>query len=350
VLLLCGSGSVPVSLSTNQTPSAERASSKTEPNLAQAITPRLIRLISAIPPYSWRAVLVVVVVILSALAVQIVFRLLGGTVMFSTYFPAVLVAGLLAGLPAGVAVTIGSLFIVWWAFMPPTFTLLPLARSQQLDLVAFIFSSACVLAVTECYRAALVQLRKNEKERELVMKELEHRGRNTYAVIDAIIRNTFEDQPERAKEASGRIRAVEYANDLMNECPALTVPLKTLLLHEFIPYGEARFRIEGADIELPPDTARHLALAFHELVTNAAKYGALSNPSGRVLISSENVDGFVRLEWREEGGPATSPPKAHGFGSRVVTQSLKSISGSITPTFGPKGLHCSITFQVKQSS
>jgi len=121
----------------------------------------LIRLISAIPPYSWRAVLVGFVVIFSALAVQIVFRSLGGTVMFSTYFPAVLVAGLLAGLPAGVAVTISSLCIVWWAFMPPTFTFLPLARSQQLDLVAFLFASGCVLAATEFYRAALVHFRKN---------------------------------------------------------------------------------------------------------------------------------------------------------------------------------------------
>jgi K+-sensing histidine kinase KdpD len=168
-----------VSPQTNDNPLTERASSKSEPNLAQAIAPRLIRVIGAIPPYSWRAVLVAIVAVLSALAVQIVFRSLGGVVMFSTYFPAVLVAGLLAGLPAGVVVTISSLCIVWWAFMPPTFTLLPLARSQQLDLVAFLFSSGCVLAVTECYRAALAQLRKNEKERELVMKELEHRGRNT---------------------------------------------------------------------------------------------------------------------------------------------------------------------------
>jgi two-component sensor histidine kinase len=80
-------------------------------------------------------------------------------------------------------------------------------------------------------------------------------------------------------------------------------------------------------------------------VTNAAKYGALSKPGGRVLISWKNVDGLVRLEWREEVGPVVRPPEKHGFGSKIVTQSLKSLSGSINPTFAPEGLSCSITFQ-----
>ena len=132
---------------------------------------------------------------------------------------------------------------------------------------------------------------------------------------------------------------MKYANDLLNQTPAHTVLLKTLLLHEFVPYGEARFHAEGPEVELPPDTARHLALVFHELVTNAAKHGALSNPAGRVLLSWKKADRAVRLEWREEGGPVVRPPEKHRFGSRIVTQSLKSVSGSITPTFAPEGLH-----------
>jgi two-component sensor histidine kinase len=139
---------------------------------------------------------------------------------------------------------------------------------------------------------------------------------------------------------------VKFANDLLNHTSTHTVLLKTLLLHEFLPYGEARFHTEGPEVELPPDTARHLALVFHELVTNAAKHGALSQSGGRVLISWKKTEGTVRLEWREEGGPAVGPPKVHGFGSRIVTQSLKSLSGSITPTFAPGGLHCEITFRV----
>jgi two-component sensor histidine kinase len=228
----------------------------------------------------------------------------------------------------------------------PPFLFHALSVNRQLDLATFLLSSACILAVTESYRAALRQVRKHEKERELLMKELEHRSKNTYAVIDVIVQKTLEDQPERAAVIGRRIRAITYANDLLNQATAHAVLLKSLLLHEFAPYGEARLHAQGDDVELAPDAARHLALAFHELVTNAAKYGALSNPDGRVLISWKDVDGVVKLEWTEQGGPMVEPPKAHGFGSRIITQSLKSVSGSIVPTFASGGLRCSITFRV----
>ncbi len=265
--------------------------------------------------------------------------------MFATYYPAVLAAGLLAGLPAGIFVTVAALLTGWWAFMPPQFAFFPLEWRQQLDIATYLFSSGCILFVTERYREILRELRKRERERDLMTKELEHRSRNTYAVIDAIVQKTLEDDPDRANIISGRIRAVKFANELLDHTATHTVLLKTLLLHEFTPYGEAHLHAEGSDIELSADTARHLALVFHELVTNAAKYGALSNSVGRVLIAWNNEDRIVRLEWREEGGPVVSPPKKPGFGSRIVTQSLKSVSGSIAPTFAPEGLRCSITFR-----
>jgi two-component sensor histidine kinase len=305
----------------------------------------LPRLAERIQPYSIRAMGVGALCFASAAAVQVLARWAGGSVMYSTYFPAVLIAGLVAGLPAGVVVTVAALVTVWWAFIPPSFVFNPLGLNQQLDLAVFLLSSACILAVTKSYRAALRQVRKQERERELVTRELEHRGKNTYAVIDVIVQKTLETEPELANIISGRIRTVKYANDLLNHTARHTVFLKTLLLHEFLPYGEARFYAEGVEVELSPDAARHLALVFHELVTNAAKHGALSKPDGRVLISWKEVDGVIRLEWTEQGGPVVSPPTKHGFGSKIVTQSLKSVSGSITPTFAPEGLHCSITFR-----
>jgi two-component sensor histidine kinase len=159
------------------------------------------------------------------------------------------------------------------------------------------------------------------------------------------VQKTLENQPERATIVSGRIRAVKYTNDLLNQTSTHTALLKTLLTHEFVAYGEARFHAEGPEVELSADTARYLALVFHELVTNAAKYGALSKSDGQVLISWKQVDGLITLEWREQGGPVVMPPKAHGFGSRIITQSLKSVSGSISPTFAPEGLYCSIRFR-----
>ncbi len=318
---------------------------KPQPRDGRYIPFWLPRFIGGIPPYSIRAIGVAVLCFTSAFAVQVIFRSAGGSLMFATYYPAVLAAGLLAGLPAGIVVTVTALVTVWWAMIPPQFALLPLDFGHLLNIATYLLSCGCILALTEYYRVALRQLHKRDQEREVVMKEVEHRGRNTYAVIDAIIQKTFEDQPERASVASARIRAVKYANDLLNQTSTYTVLLKALLLHEFVPYGEGRFYAEGPDVELPPDTARYLALVFHELVTNAAKHGALSKPGGRVLLSWKNMGGLVNLEWREEGGPLVSPPKKHGFGSRIVTQSLKAVSGSITPAFAPEGLHCAITFR-----
>jgi two-component sensor histidine kinase len=322
-------------------PEAPPPKRKDEPFLTRA----LARLIRDVPPFSGRAFFISFICLLAAVDAQLLFRWAGSSLQFATYYPAVLVAGLIAGVPGGLFVTVAALLTVWWSSLLPYFSSSPLDSPRKLDLFLFVLSSGCILLVTHSYRAALQRLRRQERERQIIMKELEHRGRNTYAVIDAIVQKTLEDQPERANIISGRIRAVKFANDLLSQTDTHTILLKTLLLHEFFPYGEARFQAQGADVELAPDNARHLALVFHELVTNAAKYGALSNPRGRVLISWKKTDAEVSLEWREEGGPPVVPPVVHGFGSRIVTQSLRSVSGSIVPTFAPEGLHCAITFR-----
>jgi two-component sensor histidine kinase len=215
-------------------------------------------------------------------------------------------------------------------------------------LIGFLLGSGAILLVIVLYRASLAQLLQNEQERELVMEELEHRARNTYTVIDVIVKNTLEDEPERADLLSGRIRALKFADDLLNKTTTDRTLLRTLLLHEFAPYGgEGCFRAAGPDVELSPDTARHLALVFHELVTNAVKHGALSRPEGRVLISWSHMEGVIRLEWREEGGPVLTLPKRYGFGSRTIERSVKSVSGLIASTFARDGLRCTITFKIK---
>jgi two-component sensor histidine kinase len=317
---------------------SERAA---EPFIRRALT----RLVKNVPPLSGRAFFFSFICLLAAFDAQLLLRWSGSSLLFAAYYPAVLVAGLIAGVPGGLFVAVAALVTVWWSFIPPYFSFVPLDRTHALDLFVFLLSSGCVLFVTHSYRETLERLRRQERERQLIMKELEHRGRNTYAVIDAIVQKTLEDQPERANIISGRIRAIKFANDLLSQADTHTILLKTLLLHEFLPYGEARFHAEGVEIELAADTARHLALVFHELATNAAKYGALSNPAGRVLMAWKRTDGLVSLDWREEGGPPVSAPAVHGFGSRIVTQSLRSLSGSIVPTFAPEGLRCAITFR-----
>ncbi len=108
---------------------------KLQPQEERSAPPWLPRFMGSFPPYSIRAIGVAVLCFSSALAVQIIFRSAGGLLMFATYYPAVLAAGLLAGLPAGVVVTAAALLTVWWALMPPPFAF-SISSSQFLDIAA----------------------------------------------------------------------------------------------------------------------------------------------------------------------------------------------------------------------
>ena len=108
----------------------------------------------------------------------------------------------------------------------------------------------------------------------------------------------------------------------------------------------ARIEIEGPDIELPPKTAVSIALALHELCTNAVKYGALSNATGRVGVrwSIENSElKRLHMSWVESGGPPVVKPSARGFGSRLIERGLAAeLGGVVTMDFRPEGLVCTI--------
>jgi two-component sensor histidine kinase len=139
--------------------------------------------------------------------------------------------------------------------------------------------------------------------------------------------------------------AVSSANDLINQSDAKTVALRSLLSLEFAPNAQTQLQMTGSNIALSADVARKLGLVFHELATNAMKHGALSSPRGEVAVKWQADGDIVRLKWREADGPAVLPPQRQGFGTVIVTQSLKSLSGGITFAFEPGGLHCDMHFK-----
>ena len=108
--------------------------------------------------------------------------------------------------------------------------------------------------------------------------------------------------------------------------------------------GESRFSAQGGPLRLSPPAALALALALHELGTNAAKYGAWRGEEGRVSIAWRIEDGRLLLEWKEEGGPPVTEPVARGFGSRLIERGLQAdLGGSAKLAFEPDGLRCTIT-------
>lgn len=199
--------------------------------------------------------------------------------------------------------------------------------------------------IAQSYREAVDRIRAREQERELLLKELEHRGRNTYAIVESIVRSTLKDDKEHADAIAGRVCAVSSSNDLINWSATKTINLQTLLLLELKSAPKERVVLSGPDVELSPASTRNLALVFHELLTNARKYGALSNATGRIHIKWDFQPPVVLLDWMEHSGPRVSVPTRRGFGTEVIERTLQSLSGSAAPTYAPEGFTCLLSFR-----
>ena len=195
------------------------------------------------------------------------------------------------------------------------------------------------------FRQVVQDLAANEKKRELMVNELEHRGKNTFAVVEAIVRQSLQTQPESANEIVGRIRSVSSTNDFINNSITQSATLEVILRNELDPYGADRLRLSGPAIELRADSARNIALVVHEMVTNAVKYGALSVPGGVISVNTQSDGDRVTFVWQERGGPAAVAPDAYGFGSRLIVRTVKAMSGRVEPTFTDKGFSLQISFK-----
>ena len=187
----------------------------------------------------------------------------------------------------------------------------------------------------------------------------EHRRqiRGLLAMIRAIIRRTAradQSAEEYAGLLEGRLGALARVQDMLMRVPDAGADLMELASAEFLAQGvpEDRVTLTGPSVPLTSNVAASLALALHELATNAIKFGALSAAQGRVSVSwSENEqDGFVRLEWRESGVPLLlTAPRTHGFGVELLENTLPYELGARTSVeFAPGGLTCLIEFRPRK--
>jgi PAS domain S-box-containing protein len=188
--------------------------------------------------------------------------------------------------------------------------------------------------------------KKLEKQRELLMAELSHRVKNTLAIVLAIERLSFAGQDSGANRAfRARIQALAHAHSRLAETHWQGVAVRHLIEDELAPYqrNNATISLSGLPVNLSAHATLNLALAIHELATNAAKHGALSSQQGRVIVSWTRGEDGLLLEWREEGGPAVGPPRRQGFGRLLLEQALHQELGSdVSMDFRPEGLRCTI--------
>jgi PAS domain S-box-containing protein len=190
--------------------------------------------------------------------------------------------------------------------------------------------------------------RKEAEERQaLLAREVDHRARNALALVQSIVRLTRSDTINSYIAAvDGRIGALARAHTLLAQSRWQGADLARLVDEELAPYradAPERITATGPDVSLEPRTAQTLALALHELSTNAAKYGSLSVMSGRVGVSWELQPQSLLLRWTESGGPSPQPPAAPGFGIRMVSASVeRQLAGEAAFHWRPEGLHCSL--------
>ena len=215
-------------------------------------------------------------------------------------------------------------------------------------------------ALASCMATALQNidlmgsLRAESDHKQLLINELNHRVKNTMAIVQSLSAQTLRaDRPTAAarEDFDSRLMALASAHVLMTEAEWRPAPLRELVGRTIQPFaageGRARFHLSGPEATLPPKSAVAFALAIHELCTNAAKYGALSAEHGLVSIDWSLVDTpdgpRLRFTWRERGGPPVTPPARRGFGARLLERGLAAeLRGTVTLSFPPEGLACEI--------
>ena len=203
--------------------------------------------------------------------------------------------------------------------------------------------------------------KETEERQRLLVNELNHRVKNTLAVIQSIASVTSRSAVSAAqfsKSFIARLLRIARTHDLLTESHWEGAPLGDVVLNELSPYqgeGAQRVSLRGPYVRLPPRTALALGMVMHEMATNAAKYGALSTADGKLSVSWDidrtGEQPTLRLEWVESGGPQVKEPEQQGFGSRLISLTIgRDLQGSAEMDYHGDGLRCTITFPLEAES
>ena len=192
-----------------------------------------------------------------------------------------------------------------------------------------------------------------QQRQRMLLDELNHRVKNTLATVQSIAKQTLRANrdPDSARSSfENRIMALSHAHDLLSRSNWDGADLQAIADREFAPFGPERFRIRGPSVHLAPRQALALGMVLHELTSNAARYGALSAPTGQVEFNwqLDTPDGktepWLNISWRETGGPIVSEPRHKGFGSRLIGLSVGGeLSGRAELSYDPAGLRCQMS-------
>ena len=270
-------------------------------------------------------------------------------VFFIPYFPAVFFATAFGGYRLGIATAIlgGALGVtVSYGDAEADFARLAL-------LVIYLIVCGLTIWGVEHYRSIVAQQRQiskrlieEEEYRKLIVDELQHRLKNKLSTIHAVIHLVLQDQPQIWAGIDQRLRALSAADDLIARVDGTGCDIKDLLISELGPYGHVRFTLNGSPLFLPAKLAVSLALMFHELATNAAKYGAFSSPRGLLQVSWSVSDDRLNITWDETEGPPVETIGQAGFGTKLLKSALNPFNGKTEIAFLRTGVHCTMQCRI----
>jgi len=272
---------------------------------------------------------------------------------FAPYFPAVLFATAFGGFRIGLATAaVGGLLGAAVAFGQA-----PADSARVLLLLIYLLVSGLIIwgaahyrSIASHHREISRRLIEEETYRKLVVDELQHRLKNKLSTIHAVMHQVLHNQPQIWASIDGRIRALSATDDLIARADGNGCELRELLLSELGPYGHVRFTLNGEAQFLPAKLAVSLALIFHELATNAVKYGAFSSPRGLLQVSWSVSDDRLTLVWDENEGPPIGTVGAAGFGTKLLNSALRPFDGSTEIAFLRTGVHCTLKCRIPRDT
>ncbi|MGA7803205.1 sensor histidine kinase [Bradyrhizobium sp.] len=271
---------------------------------------------------------------------------------FTPYVPAVFFASALGGLRVGIATAIaGGALGVLLNFDSTA------ADPARVALLA-VYLTVCGLTIWGVvhYRAILAQQRRiskrlveEEEYRKLVVDELQHRLKNKTSTIHAVLRQVLHGQPQVWTNIDHRLRSLSATDDLISRADGSGCDIRDLLLSELGPYGHVRFTLNGEPLFLPAKLAVSLAFVFHELATNAGKYGAFAAANGMLQVTWRLSDDRLTLTWDETEGPAVGTIGPAGFGTKLLKAALRPFDGKTDIAYLKTGIHCTMECRLPEA-
>lgn len=254
-----------------------------------------------------------------------------------------------AGLLGGIITMVVGGALSWYYLLDPGHSW-TITRESRFWLLGYGSVALVILVTSQLFRlseqkrnAAALELAQQEaRHQQLFAREMAHRLKNALAIVQAMAGQTFSRHNPEVAKFDGRLQALADAHNLLNEHvkqpTASIAEVVDTAIRPFRDRGD-RFRVAGPPLPLPDQQVVSLALALHELGTNAVKYGALSEDRGWVSIDWRESGGQLQLEWKEHDGPPVKPPSAKGFGSRLLARAAMGAK----LRFEKDGLRCTIT-------